>query len=77
MTHGVHWLPMVDTIVVMENGRIRDVGTYEELLQYKGAFSVFLQTYLLHGNEDDEDEEDEESKNSSLFALSVLFNPSQ
>ena len=24
--HGVHWLPMVDTIVVMVDGKISDYG---------------------------------------------------
>ncbi|KAK3096100.1 hypothetical protein FSP39_023229 [Pinctada imbricata] len=59
VTHGVHWLPMVDTIIVMDNGRIREVGSYEELLQYNGVFAQFLQTYLLQGTQD-EDEEDQE-----------------
>ena len=61
MTHGVHWLPMVDTIIVMEDGRIREVGTYEELLQNNGAFALFLQTYLMHRNDDEDEEEDEDS----------------
>ena len=26
VTHGVHWLPMVDTIVVMVGGKISDYG---------------------------------------------------
>ncbi|XP_062605644.1 multidrug resistance-associated protein 1-like, partial [Saccostrea cucullata] len=52
VTHGVHWLPKVDLIVVMDEGTISEVGTYEELLQKRGAFSEFLETYLLHGEED-------------------------
>ncbi|KAK3094622.1 hypothetical protein FSP39_004144, partial [Pinctada imbricata] len=61
VTHGIHWLPMVDTIIVMEKGRIREVGTYDELLQRKDAFAHFLQTCLLQ-NDPDEDGEDKESK---------------
>ncbi|KAK3095033.1 hypothetical protein FSP39_009377 [Pinctada imbricata] len=61
VTHGVHWLPKVDAIILMENGRIREAGTYDELLNRKGVFAQFLQTYLLQDNSDEEDE-DQESK---------------
>ena len=43
--------------MVMDNGTISEAGTYEELMQSKGAFSQFLETYLLQ-----EDEDDNESK---------------
>nr|XP_034320755.1 multidrug resistance-associated protein 1 isoform X2 [Crassostrea gigas] len=53
VTHGVHWLPKVDLIVVMDNGTISEVGSYEELMQEKGAFSQFLEAYLLQEDEED------------------------
>ncbi|XP_033725081.1 multidrug resistance-associated protein 1-like [Pecten maximus] len=56
VTHGVHWLPNVDRIIVMDGGQISEIGTYEELLQHNGPFAHFLQTFLLH--DDDKDEED-------------------
>ncbi|XP_062608623.1 multidrug resistance-associated protein 1-like [Saccostrea cucullata] len=56
VTHGVHWLPKVDLIVVMDEGTISEVGTYEELMQKRGSFSEFLENYLLH-EEDDTDSE--------------------
>ncbi|KAJ8312999.1 hypothetical protein KUTeg_010372 [Tegillarca granosa] len=46
VTHGVHWLPMVDTIVVMVNGRISEIGSYEDLMSHDGPFAQFLKTYL-------------------------------
>ena len=59
---------MVDTIIVMEAGRIREMGSYEELLNHRGTFSFFLQSTLLHGLDDKSDEdEDEESKKSCLW----------
>lgn len=61
VTHGVHWLPMVDTIVVLVNGRITELGSYEQLMSHDGAFAQFLKTYLTQEN-DDEEEEDAESK---------------
>jgi ATP-binding cassette subfamily C (CFTR/MRP) protein 1 len=61
VTHGVHWLPMVDQIVVIVNGQISEVGSYEELLSHDGAFAQFLKTYLTQEDEDDDDD-DPESK---------------
>lgn len=46
VTHGVHWLPMCDLIVVMDNGKITQTGTYEQLLMNDGPFAQFLKTYL-------------------------------
>ncbi|XP_061170519.1 multidrug resistance-associated protein 1-like [Saccostrea echinata] len=60
VTHGVHWLPKVDLIVVMDEGTISEIGTYEELMQKRGAFSEFLETYLLHGEDDTDSESDDE-----------------
>ncbi|XP_067675074.1 multidrug resistance-associated protein 1-like [Haliotis asinina] len=54
VTHGIHWLPEVDSILVMTSGQISEKGTYEELLQSNGPFSKFLQTYLLENNDLDD-----------------------
>lgn len=58
MTHGVQWLPLVDKIVVLSNGRISEMGGFDELMSHCGEFAVFLRTYLM--KEGDEDEEDPE-----------------
>lgn len=60
VTHGVHWLPLVDSIIVLIDGKITEMGTYDELLSHDGAFAQFLKTYLTQENPDEE--EDEESK---------------
>ena len=52
---------MVDTIVVMTDGRISEMGSYEELLSHDGDFAQFLKTYLTQ-NDDDDDDEDPESE---------------
>ncbi|XP_050416423.2 multidrug resistance-associated protein 1 [Patella vulgata] len=57
VTHGVHWLPMVDNIVVVIDGEISEVGSYDELLSHNGAFAQFLKTYLTEGAESEEDED--------------------
>ncbi|KAH9499738.1 Canalicular multispecific organic anion transporter 1 [Bulinus truncatus] len=46
VTHGVHWLPSVDSIIVMTNGTISEMGTYEQLLEKNGAFAQFLKEYI-------------------------------
>ncbi|BFZ12050.1 hypothetical protein BsWGS_15089 [Bradybaena similaris] len=46
VTHGVHWLPQVDDIVVLYNGAISEHGSYAELLSHNGPFAQFLQVYL-------------------------------
>lgn len=56
VTHGVHWLPNVDQILVFVNGEISEMGSYDELLTHNGAFAQFLKTFLLQ-----EDSESEES----------------
>ena len=45
VTHGVHFLPRVDKILVVSDGTISEAGTYEELLARKGQFSEFLKTH--------------------------------
>ncbi|XP_050405988.2 multidrug resistance-associated protein 1 [Patella vulgata] len=62
VTHGVHWLPMVDNILVMTDGRITERGTYTELLKVNGEFAQFLKIYLTQGIglESDEELPDEE-----------------
>ncbi|XP_078381561.1 multidrug resistance-associated protein 1-like isoform X2 [Oculina patagonica] len=45
VTHGIAFLPQVDQIIVFQDGRISEVGTYKELVKNKGAFAEFLKTY--------------------------------
>ncbi|XP_067317475.1 multidrug resistance-associated protein 1-like isoform X1 [Anolis sagrei] len=45
VTHGVSYLPVVDTIIVMAEGKVSEMGSYQELLQRDGAFAEFLRTF--------------------------------
>ena len=47
MTHGISFLPQVDNIVVMVDGRVSEMGSYQELLKQNGAFAEFLRNYAL------------------------------
>lgn len=46
VTHGVVYLPFMDNICVMKDGRISESGTYQELLDKKGAFADFLKQHM-------------------------------
>ncbi|KAL8582638.1 hypothetical protein ACOMHN_028703 [Nucella lapillus] len=59
VTHGVHWLPMVDTIVVMTDGKISEMGSYEQLMSHDGDFAQFLKVYLQQDEEGEEEEDPE------------------
>ncbi|XP_048254075.1 ATP-binding cassette sub-family C member 2-like isoform X2 [Haliotis rufescens] len=71
VTHGVHWLPMVDVIVVVDQGEITEVGSYEELLDHDGPFAQFLKTYLLQGKGGNLEEEEVQEIRSTLSKNSV------
>ncbi|XP_068578796.1 ATP-binding cassette sub-family C member 2 [Cebidichthys violaceus] len=45
VTHGVGFLPYVDEIVVLVDGVVSEVGSYNSLRASRGAFSEFLDTY--------------------------------
>ncbi|KAM7151629.1 multidrug resistance-associated protein 1 isoform 3-T3 [Macrochelys suwanniensis] len=45
VTHGVSYLPLMDTIIVMTDGKISEMGSYQDLLKQDGAFAEFLRTY--------------------------------
>lgn len=49
VTHGVSFLPYVDEIVVLKEGCVSEVGSYQSLKDSKGAFSEFLDTYAKEG----------------------------
>ncbi|XP_019398025.1 PREDICTED: voltage-dependent T-type calcium channel subunit alpha-1G [Crocodylus porosus] len=55
VTHGISFLPQVDHIVVLIDGRVSETGSYQELLKQNGAFAEFLRNYA----PDEDTEEDE------------------
>lgn len=54
VTHNLLYLPQCDRIVVVDDGRITEVGSYVELMDNNGAFAEFLRTYnTSEANEED------------------------
>ena len=56
VTHGLTYLKRMDEILVVADGEISERGTYNELLENKGAFADFMLQYLTEeAIEDSED----------------------
>jgi len=66
VTHGVSFLPQVDNIIVMKDGRITENGSYRELLDKKGEFADFLVQYLTEKKESPELDPQTESELDDL-----------
>ena len=45
VTHGVSFLPQVDKIIVISEGTVSEVGTFEQLVENNGSFAEFLATH--------------------------------
>lgn len=50
-THRLHWMPEMDTIIVMDQGEIVEIGTHEELLGANGTYTQLIQAQM-HGTEE-------------------------
>eukprot|EP01132_Coremiostelium_polycephalum_P009679 gene9679-11876_t len=59
VTHAVHYLPFVDRIIMMKDGRIAEVGTFSELLKNEdGPFAQLMS----HAEKEKVSEEDDEGE---------------
>lgn len=64
VTHQLHVLPNVDMIYTMENGRIVESGTYDELMTRGGAFSRLIAEF--GGREQEEEDEEVEDEAEAI-----------
>ncbi|KAM4852275.1 ATP-binding cassette sub-family C member 2 [Thomomys bottae] len=69
VTHGIHFLPQVDEIVVLENGTILEKGSYSTLMANKGVFAKNQKLFMKNLSpeqeatvNDDSEEEDNEGE---------------
>ncbi|XP_033886772.3 multidrug resistance-associated protein 1-like isoform X3 [Acipenser ruthenus] len=69
VTHGLSYLPQVDLILVLVDGEITEMGSYQELLNRQGAFAEFLHTYAsAEQNRGEEDPTSSTSKDLKVLA---------
>ncbi|PVD27667.1 hypothetical protein C0Q70_12834 [Pomacea canaliculata] len=57
VTHGIHWLPMVDEIIVLSDNGISEKGSYDTLMSHDGPFARFLKLHLQQKEDSEEDED--------------------
>ncbi|KAM3726824.1 Multidrug resistance-associated protein [Dirofilaria immitis] len=79
VTHGLYYLKYCDRIVVMDDGKITEVGTFQELIQAQGHFAEFLEEFLMdkvRQRKHSQDGKDSEEMEEILKDLQVL-NPEQ
>ncbi|CAK6976427.1 ATP-binding cassette sub-family C member 3 [Scomber scombrus] len=74
VTHGISFLPQVDNIMVMVDGRVSEMGSYQELLQQNGAFAEFLRNYALEDIVEEEEATEELIQDEELFPDDALSN---
>ncbi|PWA29910.1 hypothetical protein CCH79_00018944, partial [Gambusia affinis] len=55
VTHGLSFLPQTNLILVMVDGEITEVGSYQQLMDQEGAFAEFLRTYATVDQTEDGD----------------------
>ena len=56
VTHGLHFLPQVDRIITMVDGKIAEQGTHAELITANGAFARFVKEF---GSSEDHNQAEE------------------
>lgn len=65
VTHGINFLPQVDSIIVLVDGKISEMGSYQDLLNQNRAFAEFLRNYA--PDEDIEEDEPTGEPASGIF----------
>ncbi|XP_039991337.1 ATP-binding cassette sub-family C member 3 isoform X3 [Xiphias gladius] len=74
VTHGISFLPQVDNIMVMVDGRVSEMGSYQELLKQNGAFAEFLRNYALEDIVEEDEAIEELIEDEELFPEDALSN---
>uniref|UniRef100_A0A8B9RF96 ABC-type glutathione-S-conjugate transporter n=1 Tax=Astyanax mexicanus TaxID=7994 RepID=A0A8B9RF96_ASTMX len=68
VTHGISFLPQVDNILVLVEGIVSEMGSYQDLLKQNGAFAEFLRNYSL------EDIIEEDEVTGTQEKISIMSN---
>lgn len=63
VTHALHFLPEVDYIYNIVDGRISEQGKYDELLAGDGAFARYIREF---GSKEQENEKEDEAEEDAI-----------
>ncbi|KAM8845061.1 multidrug resistance-associated protein 1 [Spinachia spinachia] len=76
VTHGLSYLPQADLILVLVEGEITEMGSYQHLMATEGAFAEFQRTYAAVDNTDhDESVPKSGTKASETCNTTALASP--
>uniref|UniRef100_A0A8C3IXM8 Multidrug resistance-associated protein 1-like n=1 Tax=Chrysemys picta bellii TaxID=8478 RepID=A0A8C3IXM8_CHRPI len=75
VTHNLTFLPRTDVIIVMENGRITHMGTYQELLSERANFAELLQIFSAENKSEETPQMKSETEGRGRL-LGTRLNPS-
>ncbi|KAG7506621.1 canalicular multispecific organic anion transporter 2 isoform X1 [Solea senegalensis] len=74
VTHGISFLPQVDNIMVMVDGYVSEMGSYQQLLKQNGDFAEFLRNYAVEDIVEEEEALEELIEDEELFPEDALSN---
>jgi ABC-type dipeptide/oligopeptide/nickel transport system ATPase component len=73
VTHGLHWLPEVDQVIVMKDGRVHERGSYNDLMARGGHFTELLQNYLSQDEASDDNNEDADGTHRHIIIVALVL----
>ena len=65
VTHALHFLGMVDYVYVLDEGVIKEQGTFEELMRNNGPFSKLVKEFGASQENENEEEAEERKEDKS------------
>ncbi len=73
VTHRVSILPNVDQIIVLKDGTISEIGSFEELIANKGNFAEFVKEYMEEEKDSEVNGVDVELMNAIVGKIEPIF----
>ncbi|GAU91811.1 hypothetical protein RvY_03999-2 [Ramazzottius varieornatus] len=74
VTNAINWLAQCDTVVYIEQGRISEMGSYEELVDRDERFGDYLRKSAVDVEQQEADQGDESSDGSPRTSQPVSYN---
>ena len=77
VTNALTCVENTDFIIVLDNGKISEQGTFSDLISHEGPFAVLLREHIKKklekiDSDEDSDEENEEEMRSKLLSNACL-----